>query len=50
MGKMTFMIKINTNEVNVVTKDNLVINCHRQMSLLQDTLNVMVTFLKTKNE
>lgn len=45
MGRMTFIIKVSANEVLLVTKDNLIVNCHRQMSLLQDTLNFMVIFL-----
>jgi len=41
IGKMSFVIKITVDEVIVITKDSLVINCHRQMSLLQDTLNLL---------
>ncbi|KAI6190138.1 Mediator of RNA polymerase II transcription subunit 17 [Aphelenchoides bicaudatus] len=41
LGKVAFTIKIGADEVLVVTKDNLIINCHRQTTLLQETLNLM---------
>lgn len=44
VGKITFSIKIGVDEIIVVTKDTMTVNCHRQMSRLHDLLNLQASF------
>ncbi|KAI6223676.1 Mediator of RNA polymerase II transcription subunit 17 [Aphelenchoides fujianensis] len=41
LGKAMFMLHIYENEVHVITKDYATVNCHRQMTVLQENLSLM---------
>ncbi|KAI6199555.1 Mediator of RNA polymerase II transcription subunit 17 [Aphelenchoides besseyi] len=41
LNKILFTLHIHENEVHVISKDCMTINCYRHMTVLQETLNLM---------